>query len=942
MSNAIESVIRDAKQLSRQVERLAAQINLTAWIVNVKDFGAKGDGVTDDYAAIMAAIAVAEVAGGVVYFPPGTYMISHKLWIHADNVKLLGASRYLSTIKMMAGVQEMLLYVSAENAYWPSGAAPWLKGFECRELGWDGDYPTGQGLCVGYGTGTKSLDTGTGLSAIEQCGIQVMKGDMPVIVDCYFKNTLSGAVSLTTCRGGVVDDNYAYHCAIGDWPGSRNVLQACYDDDTYYPQHRSTRFSFCRNTIFGFLDLGIGISLMGGTHTTLVNDNVIVGDPTLEFTAYVAEGTLRQPGQGNAGGILHETTGWSHYNDVPTGTVISGNSISHTGSGIGATSRLFSTVGDRRQKGTLVTGNNISNVRNLGIYLDGDGATAVGNVVDGYAEDLSFTSGYTGISVRSPADFGDAGVVIQGPNITGNTIILPMVKALAGQPVLTGSTDVIANPFGFDCRVTVASGTVTVIKVGGVTQTIIHTNGDPAHNATCGQFRVNQGSSMAVTYSVKPLWRWEAWPESGHEIGSPAMGASTAHVTNDTGFDCEVELYSGTVTEVQVNGVVQATTQGRFDVPSGEYIEITYSVEPLWRWWAIGAIRAAVRGISLGEDYSAIQQIQGGLVADNVCYGPGKSAQATVPTSTTSDGISVYGGWSKVALRNNHSEGWLQGIRLAGSSVTHRVVDIDVSHNTCTRNLDNGIYLYYNCDNIRLQTNTCTDNSQGGSTWGVYRTGIAIVECTTARLEDNICRDFQAVPTQQYGIRLGTATGVILKGGDLRGNAVAAVNSWTGFAQILNVLTEDYYPALTEQLSAWVAYLNQNPSLGTLPANCYVSTVRVHVTVGFDSDGTDLLTLGYDADPDAFMASLDVSTIGVKATTLGTLNGVNTTSRAVEAYYVNGGSEPTVGKALVTLEYYRVPATPTVWASARTVTSVTAALKATTRRSVGSVRAVLS
>jgi hypothetical protein len=54
-------------------------------VFNVKDFGAKGDGVTDDLAAIHAAVAAAQggelvpgagVVGATVYFPPGEYRIS--------------------------------------------------------------------------------------------------------------------------------------------------------------------------------------------------------------------------------------------------------------------------------------------------------------------------------------------------------------------------------------------------------------------------------------------------------------------------------------------------------------------------------------------------------------------------------------------------------------------------------------------------------------------------------------------------------------------------------------------------------------------------------------------------------------------------------------------------------------------------------------------------
>lgn len=47
--------------------------------VNVKDYGAKGDGVTDDSVAIQTAIAAMPKTGGKLLFPPGTY-------IHGDGV----------------------------------------------------------------------------------------------------------------------------------------------------------------------------------------------------------------------------------------------------------------------------------------------------------------------------------------------------------------------------------------------------------------------------------------------------------------------------------------------------------------------------------------------------------------------------------------------------------------------------------------------------------------------------------------------------------------------------------------------------------------------------------------------------------------------------------------------------------------------------------------
>ena len=60
--------------------------------VSVKDFGAAGDGVTDDAAAIQAAIQHIEAnKGGTVYFPNGSYIVSQQLVISEPDVCLIGS-----------------------------------------------------------------------------------------------------------------------------------------------------------------------------------------------------------------------------------------------------------------------------------------------------------------------------------------------------------------------------------------------------------------------------------------------------------------------------------------------------------------------------------------------------------------------------------------------------------------------------------------------------------------------------------------------------------------------------------------------------------------------------------------------------------------------------------------------------------------------------------
>jgi hypothetical protein len=72
--------------------RIAQWLLPTFFGFNVKVYGAKGDGVTDDTSAINAALAAANAAGGTVYFPAGVYICSGQ-WNMANfsNVHLRGA-----------------------------------------------------------------------------------------------------------------------------------------------------------------------------------------------------------------------------------------------------------------------------------------------------------------------------------------------------------------------------------------------------------------------------------------------------------------------------------------------------------------------------------------------------------------------------------------------------------------------------------------------------------------------------------------------------------------------------------------------------------------------------------------------------------------------------------------------------------------------------------
>lgn len=92
--------------------------------VSVKAYGAKGDGKTDDTAAIRNAIA--ESQGEGIYFPPGTYVITDFIDIKKSEVYLIGESRETTTFyfpKPLEDVESRLgFHDGSTSAYsWEGG-----------------------------------------------------------------------------------------------------------------------------------------------------------------------------------------------------------------------------------------------------------------------------------------------------------------------------------------------------------------------------------------------------------------------------------------------------------------------------------------------------------------------------------------------------------------------------------------------------------------------------------------------------------------------------------------------------------------------------------------------------------------------------------------------------------------------------------------------------
>lgn len=320
----------------------------TGWI-NVRDRGAKGDGTTDDTAAVQAAISGLPTQGGTVYFPPGKYLVSATLTNtggtvgsadiilrgaggrNSGNFGFAGASRIIFTgtgtgavidLRSTSGVQIHDLciehtstsftgrMVDLRNTATSDTAYPLVAN--CYIAG-----PTGSATAIGI-----DLDKATRVT-IRECAIYAMA---TCISGKGSASTYSNQVKISDV--GFNKSNVAIHN-----PGQAWLVQSC-------------TFEGSGSAVAGAMDHDSGVTCEGLTVMSCWSGDVTSG------TQFVVAGT----GISIIGNWIGCTNGTGITTDgIVTGLTIFGNIFQSCSTGI----NLFTSSSN---SGQVITGNTYNSV----------------------------------------------------------------------------------------------------------------------------------------------------------------------------------------------------------------------------------------------------------------------------------------------------------------------------------------------------------------------------------------------------------------------------------------------------------------------------------------------------------------------------------------------------------------------------------------------------
>lgn len=448
-------------------------------IVTDPPYGAKGDGSTDDSAAIQAAInAAAAAGGGRVFFPSGTYRIGTFVRLKT-NVSLVGSNRTTTILKARAGLTIGVLVATSGDA---------VTDASIEDLTVDGDYSASalaiNGIQVTTGTRVKVhrsavrdvggngiiFQTNSAECEVVNCDIRTTgranaQTGFGVLFSAASRCTVSGS-QFYNCNGMTVGGNTnALDCiVIGNYMEKAGCPLTTAVGAQSIPAGSITVASTAGFPPVGTLDVdGCGIVLYTGKTATT-------------FTGCTGgSGTLAD------GGVVQN--GYEHIGFTAgcTGWLVSSNKVMNSrDNGISASAAE-----------AMVIGNVVDNALYHGILAGGNNSVVCGNYVRNAASagtaglafifvdsaTRSVITGNRGIDDRGASAKTQFGVKESGPT----SFVTYIGNAFSGQTVRTynllSNSNPIVQPLGVSTMTYAAA--MTPDPTTSIKKKIVVTDGNP-------------------------------------------------------------------------------------------------------------------------------------------------------------------------------------------------------------------------------------------------------------------------------------------------------------------------------------------------------------------------------------------------------------------------------------------------------------------------------
>jgi parallel beta-helix repeat protein len=379
---------------------------------NVLDYGATGDGVTNDRVAIQNAINACEAAGGgVVLIPRGTYLVSGGiLLVDSDNVTVQGVGRSATILK-----------TTTNHAVIEFESCSGVAVRDLQVLG-DGDAAKGSQFGVWFDYVTNGLVHNVWAKELGYDGIVLLRG----------------------CN----------YCTV-----SNCLVTDCADDGINiggHPDAASRHNVVSGNIVRGMGHVGIHISL--NSEYTSVTGNTVSGCGTNGIDTFQSGDSVGQGRHSITGNTVSDCADSGIYLFNSDDNVVSGNTVTGGGRSIAVGRSLRSVISNNQCTGSTSTE---------------PGAVFADNLVPGSSDLVvtgNFFSGVGGVRLVSPT------IVFQGNRIknatSSSTVLVEAADAVLSGNSISDCTGNGFNVTGGNCvvsdnRVTGGTTQVRVITNGG-------------------------------------------------------------------------------------------------------------------------------------------------------------------------------------------------------------------------------------------------------------------------------------------------------------------------------------------------------------------------------------------------------------------------------------------------------------------------------------------